>query len=106
MSSRGMYWKLAVAGLLAIGLAGATARADEPAMPAQFSDPPILADLVSKGQLPPIQERLPKVPAVATMPWPGQTVGKSGGQMRLLMATPKDTRLIVVYGYARLVGYD
>ncbi len=106
MSPRGTYWKLAAAGLLAIGLAGAGARADEPAMPAQFSDPPMLADLVSKGQLPPIQERLPKVPAVATMPWPGQTIGKPGGQMRLLMATPKDTRLIVVYGYARLVGYD
>jgi len=106
MSSRGMCWKLAAAGLLAIGLAGAGARADEPAMPAQFSDPPMLADLVSKGQLPPIQERLPKVPAVATMAWPGQAIGKSGGQMRLLMATPKDTRLIVVYGYARLVGYD
>ena len=106
MSSRGMCWNLAAAGLLAIGLAGAGARADEPAMPAQFSDPPMLADLVSKGQLPPIQERLPKVPAVATMAWLGQTVGKSGGQMRLLMATPKDTRLIVVYGYARLVGYD
>jgi peptide/nickel transport system substrate-binding protein len=106
MSSRGMCRKLAAAGLLAIGLAGAGARADEPAMPAQFSDPPMLADLVSKGQLPPIQERLPKVPAVATMAWPGQTIGKPGGQLRLLMATPKDTRLIVVYGYARLVGYD
>ena len=40
------------------------------------------------------------------MAWPGQTVGKHGGDITLLMATPKDTRLMVVYGYARLVSYD
>src|SRR5262249_34609487 len=106
MSSRGMYWKLAVAGLLAIGLAGGAARADEPAMAAQFSDPPMLADLGGQGQLPPVQGRLPQKAARAAMPWARPAIRKAGGQMRLLMATPKDTRLIVVYGYARLAGYD
>jgi len=80
--------------------------ADEPAMPTTFVEPPALADRVAKGELPPVQERLPKVPAVADMGWPGQTAGKHGGDITLLMATPKDTRLMVVYGYARLVGYD
>ena len=61
---------------------------------------------MAKGELPPVQERLPKVPAVAAMAWPGQTMGKHGGDITLLMATPKDTRLMVVYGYARLVAYD
>src|SRR5215470_11076661 len=77
-----------------------------PAIPSQFTEPPALVDLIAKGALPPVQERLPKVPAVAEMAWPGQVPGKYGGQMALLMATPKDTRLMVVYGYARLVAYD
>jgi peptide/nickel transport system substrate-binding protein len=87
-------------------LCGSRARADEPAIPATFVDPPVLADKVAKGELPPVQERLPKVPAVADMAWPGQTLGKHGGDITLLMASPKDTRLMVVYGYARLVAYD
>jgi peptide/nickel transport system substrate-binding protein len=87
-------------------LCGSRASADEPAIPATFVDPPVLADKVAKGELPPVQERLPKVPAVADMAWPGQTLGKHGGDITLLMASPKDTRLMVVYGYARLVGYD
>jgi peptide/nickel transport system substrate-binding protein len=87
-------------------LCGGRAGADEPAIPATFVDPPVLADKVAKGELPPVQERLPKVPAVADMAWPGQTLGKHGGDITLLMASPKDTRLMVVYGYARLVAYD
>ena len=92
--------------LVALAMLGSPAGADEPAMPTSFVEPPLLADKVTKGELPPIQERLPKVPAVADMPWPGQTLGKHGGGITLLMATPKDTRLMVVYGYARLVAYD
>src|SRR5215470_13971302 len=77
-----------------------------PAIPSQFTEPPALVDLIAKGALPPVQERLPKVPAVAAMAWPGQTPGKHGGEITLLMASPKDSRLMVVYGYARLVAYD
>ena len=93
---------LAVPATLGCGRAGA----DEPPVPATFVEPPVLADKVAKGELPPVQARLPKVPAVAAMAWPGQTVGRQGGDITLLMATPKDTRLMVVYGYARLVAYD
>ena len=103
---RALSLGLVAAGCLLALLTGTRAYADDPPMPAQFSDPPSLAEQVSKGQLPPIQERLPKVPAVATMSWPGQSIGKPGGQLRLLMASAKDTRLMVVFGYARLVGYD
>ena len=35
-----------------------------------------------------------------------QEIGKPGGELLTLVGKPKDTRLIVVYGYARLVGYD
>ncbi len=36
----------------------------------------------------------------------GTTIGKAGGEITTLVGRPKDTRLMVVYGYARLVGYD
>ncbi|MBV5325749.1 MAG: hypothetical protein J0626_11105, partial [Rhodospirillaceae bacterium] len=29
-----------------------------------------------------------------------------GGELRMLMASPKDSRILVAYSYARLVGYD
>jgi peptide/nickel transport system substrate-binding protein len=61
---------------------------------------------VAAGTLPPIAERLPADPAVAAMPYEGQTVGRYGGELHTLMASAKDTRLMTVYGYARLVVYD
>ena len=34
------------------------------------------------------------------------TLGRYGGEMRMLMAKDRDIRMMVVYGYSRLVGYD
>jgi len=56
---------------------------------------------VAKGALPPITERIPRAPALAEI----ETIGRPGGELRMLMASPKDTRLMVVYGYSRLVAY-
>ena len=36
----------------------------------------------------------------------GTDIGKAGGEITTLVGRTKDTRLMVVYGYARLVGYD
>ena len=33
-------------------------------------------------------------------------IGQRGGDLEMLAASAQDTRLLVVYGYARLVGYD
>ena len=33
-------------------------------------------------------------------------IGVPGGELRTLVGSNRDTRLLVVYGYARLVGYD
>ena len=63
---------------------------------------PYFKDAEAKGELPPIAERLPKSPAVARM----AELGTQGGEMRMLMASPKDTRVLVAYSYARLVCYD
>jgi peptide/nickel transport system substrate-binding protein len=46
-------------------------------------------------------ERIPRDPAVAEL----ESIGRPGGELRMLMASPKDTRLMCVYGYARLVAY-
>ena len=96
-------WRLRA--LFAVLLAALLA-ADSPARSGDYIEPPILAEEVAKGALPPVAERLPSVPSVAAMEWPGQTLGKHGGEMRMLMTSAKDTRIMVVYSDARLVNYD
>jgi peptide/nickel transport system substrate-binding protein len=36
----------------------------------------------------------------------GKSVGKPGGELHMLVGRAKDTRLMVVYGYARLIAYN
>ncbi len=57
---------------------------------------------VATGKLPPVEKRLPQPPLVVRMDHPGQ----HGGTLHSLVGRARDTRLLVVYGYARLVGYD
>ena len=57
---------------------------------------------VSTGKLPPVEQRLPQQPLVVRV----DQVGKHGGTLHSLVGRSRDTRLLVVYGYARLVGYD
>ncbi len=68
-------------------------------------EPPLLAERVAAGKLPPIAERLPSDPHVTEVSAPYQT-GRHGGDINMLIGRAKDVRLLVVYGYARLVGYD
>src|SRR5271165_5838253 len=56
---------------------------------------------VASGKLPQADDRLPSEPDLAEL----ETIGNPGGELRMLMGGPKDTRMMVVYGYARLVGY-
>ena len=71
-----------------------------------YVEPPVLADAVAAGELPPVDERLPDPPVVVNMDRPGQSVGEYGGTLTTLMGRAKDIRLMTVYGYARLVAYD
>jgi len=68
---------------------------------AALLETPLFADAVKSGKLPPVVQRIPSEPALAEL----ETLGKPGGELRMLMSSPKDTRLMVVYGYARLVAY-
>ena len=71
-----------------------------------YVEPPVLAERVRAGELPPAAERLPQRPLVTRLETIGREPGRHGGRLRMLMSRAKDVRLMVVYGYARLVGYD
>src|SRR6185503_6329292 len=65
-------------------------------------DPPMLRLDVSQGKLPALEKRLPQPPLVVQT----DTPGRHGGTLHSLVGRSRDTRLLVVYGYARLIGYD
>ncbi|MEQ8345747.1 MAG: ABC transporter substrate-binding protein [Sneathiellaceae bacterium] len=71
-----------------------------------LKEAPMLADKVAKGELPPVQERVPRPPKVVDLEAPGLAIGRPGGTLHTLIGRSRDVRMLVVYGYARLVGYD
>lgn len=73
------------------------------AMPALAEEVTWLAERVAAGDLPPLHERLPDEPLVVD---DGRATGDYGGDWNMLISRAKDTRILVVFGYARLVGYD
>ncbi len=73
-----------------------------PAGATAVEEPPSLVARVAAGTLPPLPLRLPEPPLVL------QTDPQAayGGELRMLIGTPKDLKLAFVYGYARLVRFD
>ena len=88
----------------AVALAASLASAGAAGMP--YVETPSLAERVATGELPGVEHRLPARPSVVPLAGDGLAPGRHGGELRLLMGRSKDVRLMVVYGYARLVGYD
>ena len=70
-----------------------------------YVETPSLTKAVAAGKLPSVDERLPEVPFVAKLEGT-KSAGRHGGELRMLIGRARDLRLLVVYGYARLVGYD
>jgi peptide/nickel transport system substrate-binding protein len=58
------------------------------------------------ASLPPVAERVPSEPLVVDLEAKGRTTGRHGGSLDTLIGRAKDVRLINVWGYARLVGYN
>ncbi len=83
-------------------IALAMLAAGTPGWPAPVTEAPWLAGRVARGELPPLRDRLPERPLVL------QTDPDAvyGGELRMLIGTPKDLKLAFVYGYARLVRFD
>jgi peptide/nickel transport system substrate-binding protein len=104
MKRRDFLLVTAAAGAAASGALPRLALAQDAKRPA-YIEPPALEKLVKDGKLPPIARRLPDTPARVALAGERRP-GEYGGDLRILMARDRDTRLMVVYGYARLVGYD
>ena len=89
---------LLAAPLLVLAATGAVAQA-------KFIESPALEEEVKSGKLPPVEKRLPETPLVVKLA-AGAQPGQHGGTLNMLIGRSRDVRMMVVYGYARLVGYD
>ena len=65
-----------------------------------YVETPSLAADVTAGTLPPVDKRVPTEPAIET----GRP-GQPGGELRVLISSARDTRLLAIIGYARLMAY-
>ncbi|BCH55578.1 peptide ABC transporter substrate-binding protein [Agrobacterium vitis] len=70
------------------------------------SEPELLKARVEAGQLPPMAERLPKVPRVVSLDGPERAPGRYGGTIRMLIGGQRDIRYMPINCYCRLIGYD
>ena len=64
------------------------------------------ADQVKQGDLPALKDRLPESPLQVDFTNTDRHIGQQGGILRTMVSRKKDIRQMVVYGYARLIGYD
>ena len=92
-----MISRRATLGLLAAAALPLRARAVEA---------PILQAAVDAGSLPAMADRLPRNPRVMNLAAMGRQVGTPGGTLRTIIGGQRDIRLVPIYSYARLVGYD
>ena len=76
-----------------------------PAQAANLVETPMFREAVQKGELPPVDQRVPEEPSVVELEG-DKRIGRQGGDIRMLIGRARDVRLLVVYGYARLVGYN
>ena len=90
--------------VMLMGLVGAPALAADPLPPMQ--ETPGLTDRVKLGALPPVDKRIPRQPRIIERFAGGDGPGKHGGQLNTLISGSRDTRLMTVYTYTRLIVYD
>ncbi len=91
--------------LLACAMAFASPLAAQ-APPPDVEESTFWADEVARGLMPPASLRIPQDPLVVDLQSKGRSFGTQGGTLRTMISRSKDVRQMVVYGYARLVGYD
>ena len=80
--------------------------------PALAADPlppqetPLFAEQARAGTLPPLAARLPRQPFVVSRFAGSDGPGRQGGQLNMLISSARDTALMTVYSYTRLIVYD
>ena len=67
---------------------------------------PMFIDQVKSGALPPVDKRIPQQPRIIERFAGGDGPGTHGGQLNMLISGSRDTRLMTVYTYTRLIVYD
>jgi peptide/nickel transport system substrate-binding protein len=67
---------------------------------------PMFADRVKSGALAPVAQRIPEEPWVVKTFAGGDGPGRPGGQLNMLVSSARDTALMTVYSYTRLIAYD
>jgi len=72
----------------------------------ELQETPYYQKQVDSGELPAVAERAPTAPFFVDLEAQGREYGKQGGTLATMVSRDKDIRMMVVYGYARLVGYD
>jgi len=77
-----------------------------PAAARQMIETPALQDRVARGELPPVDARVPEEPLIVDLSAKGRIPGVPGGTLRTFVTRAKDVRYMSAYGYARLVGFD
>jgi peptide/nickel transport system substrate-binding protein len=71
-----------------------------------LQETPSLADKVKSGALPPVDKRVPHQPSIVSAFAGGDGIGRPGGDINMLIASARDTRLMTIYSNARLIVYD
>jgi len=99
-----MKRRVFTAGLAALGTLWRPAllRADTPTL----TETPMFAAQVASGALPPVDKRVPSRPSIVSHFSGNDGPGKPGGDVNMLIANARDTRLMTLYCNARLIVYD
>jgi peptide/nickel transport system substrate-binding protein len=72
----------------------------------ELVETPMFKEVIAAGKLPPVAKRVPGEPLVVAYDRKTTAPGQHGGTLNMLIGRSRDVRMLVVYGYARLVGYD
>ena len=102
MKRRALTTALATA--LVLGSMAGPALAADP-VPA-LKETPMFADQVKSGALPAVDKRVPQQPWVVNYFAGGDGPGQQGGQLNMLVASARDTRLMTIFSYTRLIIHD
>jgi peptide/nickel transport system substrate-binding protein len=89
----------------ALGFIAAASMAPTRLM-AAANEPKFLQARIDAKELPDMAARLPKNPRVVNLAALGREPGRYGGTLQSLISGQRDIRLMTIYGYSRLVGYD
>ncbi len=98
-----MKRRVLTAALMFGWMAGPVLAADP--LPA-LKETPMFTDQVKSGALPPVDKRVPEQPWVVKYFAGGDGPGQQGGQLNMLVASARDTRLMTIFSYTRLIIYD